>query len=193
PGTRMYRTGDLVRWTDSGELQYLGRTDHQVKLRGFRIETGEVESVLAAHPDVAEAVVTLHEDAAGVQRLVGYLQPRGGAALDDRSVREHAESRLPDYMVPAVFVTLDALPLNANGKLDRRALPEPEFTAGHHSRGPRDEVEELLCGLFSEVLGVPDVGGDDNFFDLGGDSIISIQLVNRAKKAGLRLTPRAIG
>ncbi len=192
PGTRMYRTGDLVRWTDSGELQYLGRTDHQVKLRGFRIETGEVESVLAAHPDVAEAVVTLHEDAAGVQRLVGYLQPRGGAALDDRSVREHAESRLPDYMVPAVFVTLDALPLNANGKLDRRALPEPEFTAGHHSRGPRDEVEELLCGLFSEVLGVPDVGVDDNFFDLGGDSIISIQLVNRAKKAGLRLTPREV-
>jgi acyl carrier protein len=192
PGERMYRTGDLVRWSPAGELVFAGRADEQVKIRGFRVEPGEVESVLASHPGVGQAAVVAREDQPGVRRLVAYVVPAGGQAADTAALREFAAGRLPDYMVPAAVVALGALPLSVNGKLDRRALPAPEFAGSGHSRAPRTAREELLCGLFAEVLGAERVGVDDSFFDLGGDSIVSIQLVSRAREAGLVLTPRDV-
>ena len=192
PGERMYRTGDLVRRDTAGEIEYLGRSDQQVKLRGYRIEIGEIESLLHGHPDVATAVVTVHEDSSGTRRLVGYLQPRPGVDLDVEAVREMARDQLPEYMVPAVLMPLETLPLNTSGKLDRRALPAPTFEGGTSTREPLDEIETRLCEAFATVLGVSDVGVEDNFFELGGDSIVSIQLVNEARKAGLRLAPRDV-
>ncbi|WP_433258995.1 amino acid adenylation domain-containing protein [Streptosporangium sp. CA-135522] len=185
-GGRMYRTGDLVRWGADGQLRYLGRADRQVKVRGFRIEPGEIESVLAAHPGVEQAVVLTRDDQPGDRRLVAYVV--GTAGADE--LRRHARLSLPDYMIPAAIVPLDAMPLTANGKLDWRALPVPERrTLG---REPATERERLLCGLFAEVLGLPRAGADDGFFDLGGDSILAIQLVARAREAGLRLTPKHV-
>jgi amino acid adenylation domain-containing protein/non-ribosomal peptide synthase protein (TIGR01720 family) len=193
PGERMYRTGDLVRHTADGEIDYLGRVDHQVKLRGFRIELGEVEAVLTDDQDVAQAVALVRADPGGHQRLVAYAVPRPGARLVAADLRSRVSSALPEYMVPAAVVVLDALPLTPNGKLDRAALPDPEFAAAERSRGPRDPREELLCELFGEVLGVARVGIDDNFFDLGGDSIVSIQLMNRVRAVlGVRLPNRVI-
>ncbi len=191
-GTRMYRTGDVVRREDAGELSYLGRADDQVKIRGFRIELGEIEARLASHPAVAQAAVIAREDTPGVKRLVGYLVPADGADPDPAELRAHVAAALPEYMVPASFLTLPALPLSPSGKLDRRALPAPEFTAAATSRAPRTPDETVLCGLFADTLGVDAVGIDDSFFDLGGDSIISIQLAARARKHGLGLTPRDI-
>ncbi|SMD26149.1 non-ribosomal peptide synthetase [Kibdelosporangium aridum] len=182
PGTRMYRTGDRARWTDTG-LEYLGRTDDQVKIRGFRIEPGEVEAALLRHPGVAEAVVVAREDN-GHKRLVAYVVPVG--ALD---LRGWLKGILPDYMVPSVFVELHELPLTSSGKVDRRALPEPDF--GSEARGivePRTEIERELVRIWTEVLGVGRIGVEDNFFGLGGDSILSIQVVSRARQAGIRLT-----
>ncbi|MEU9609888.1 amino acid adenylation domain-containing protein, partial [Streptomyces sp. NPDC048057] len=192
-GSRMYRTGDLVRWSEQGQLEFLGRTDDQVKIRGFRVEPGEVESVLTAHPLVAQAAVTVHEPAPGDRRLVAYVVP-SGRTLDVGAVRAAAVASLPEYMVPAALVALDALPLTANGKLDRRALPAPDYGAARSTSGraARSEVERVLCAVFAEVLGVPQVGIDDSFFDLGGDSIVSIQLVSRARKAGLVFSPRDV-
>ncbi|MFC5286680.1 amino acid adenylation domain-containing protein [Actinokineospora guangxiensis] len=193
PGGRMYRTGDLVRHTADGEIDYLGRADHQVKLRGFRIELGEIEAVLTDGEDIAHAVALVRADPGGHQRLVAYAVPRPGARPVAADLRSRVSSALPEYMVPAAVVVLDALPLNPNGKLDRAALPDPEFAATERSRGPRDPREELLCGLFGEVLGVARVGIDDNFFDLGGDSIVSIQLMNRVRAVlGVRLPNRVI-
>ncbi|MCB5179021.1 non-ribosomal peptide synthetase [Streptomyces antimicrobicus] len=218
PGSRMYRTGDIVRFTEDGELLYLGRADDQVKIRGFRIELGEIEAVLAAHPRVGTAAVVVREDRPGVKQLVAYVVPAGGAGadrgdgpaapdgrdgheesggheecdgLDTEELRAHCAAGLPEHMVPQAFVALPGLPLSLSGKLDRKALPAPVFTAtgGREARGP---VEELLCGLFAEVLGVAGVGPDDGFFELGGDSILSIQLVARARRAGLVLTPREV-
>ncbi|WP_329341307.1 non-ribosomal peptide synthase/polyketide synthase [Streptomyces sp. NBC_01352] len=189
PGTRMYRTGDVVRWNREGQLEYVGRADDQVKIRGYRIELGEVQSALAAHPLIAQAAVIVRED-----RLVGYAVAQDGTTtvLDPQLVRKSLAESLPDYMVPAAVVVVDALPLTAHGKLDRTALPDPEYTAGAGSRGPATVKEELLCGLYADVLGVPDVGVDDSFFDLGGDSIMSIQLVSAARRAGLRFSPRDV-
>ncbi|ONI88959.1 non-ribosomal peptide synthetase [Actinosynnema sp. ALI-1.44] len=182
PGTRMYRTGDRARWTDAG-MEYLGRTDDQVKIRGFRIEPGEVEAALLRHPGVAEAVVVAREDK-GHKRLVAYVVPVG--ALD---LRGWLKGILPDYMVPSVFVELHELPLTPSGKVDRRALPVPEFgTADRGVVAPRTEVERELVRIWSEVLGVGPIGVDDNFFGLGGDSILSIQVVARARQSGIRLT-----
>jgi amino acid adenylation domain-containing protein/non-ribosomal peptide synthase protein (TIGR01720 family) len=193
PGERMYRTGDLARWTRDGVLEYLGRTDDQVKIRGFRIELGEVEAALLRYPAVARAAVVVREDVPGDRRLVGYVVHAAGVAgLDVAEVRAHVASLLPEHMVPSAVVVLDALPLSVNGKLDRRALPAPVFAGAARSRAPRDAREEALCGLFAEVLGAERVGIDDSFFDLGGESIISIQLVARARKAGLVITPRDV-
>ncbi|MGW5354054.1 non-ribosomal peptide synthase/polyketide synthase [Streptomyces sp. NPDC004031] len=187
PGTRMYRTGDLARWTRTGELEYLGRTDDQVKLRGFRIEPGEVEAVLAAHPGVAHAAVVLRDD-----RLVAYAVPAPGAVPDPAALRAHAAAVLPDHMVPAAVVVLGALPLTGNGKLDRRALPAPDFAAAATDTAARTPLEQTLCCLVAEVLGLERVGVEDDFFALGGDSIVAMQLIARARAAGLALSPRDV-
>ncbi|MET9611042.1 amino acid adenylation domain-containing protein [Streptomyces sp. NPDC006512] len=193
PGARMYRTGDLVHWSGNGTIEYLGRTDFQVKVRGFRIELGEIEAVLARHPRVSRAAVVVREDRPGSKLLAGYVVPAAdGPAPGSAELRAHATADLPDYMVPAVFVTLDELPLNTNGKLDRKALPAPDFADRPAGRAPSTPREELLAGLFAEVLGLPAVGVDDSFFTLGGDSITSVQLVGRARLAGLVLTPREV-
>ncbi|MFD4636955.1 amino acid adenylation domain-containing protein [Lentzea sp. NPDC058436] len=185
PGERLYRSGDLARRTSSGELEYLGRADDQVKIRGFRIELGEIESVLAGAPGVTGAAVTVRTDGPAPY-LAAYVV---GADPDD--ARAHAASHLPAHMIPAVITALDALPLTANGKLDRRALPAPVVTRAA-GRAPQDETERLLADLFGQVLRRDDVGVDESFFELGGDSIVAIQLVGRARAAGLDLSPRQV-
>ncbi|MEU9871316.1 amino acid adenylation domain-containing protein [Actinomadura sp. NPDC048021] len=184
PGTRMYRTGDLGRWRTDGTLDYLGRGDQQVQLRGFRIEPGEIQAVLTRHEDVRDAAVVVRDD-----RLIAYVVAPGA---DTAELRRFAAKALPDHMVPAAVVELDALPLTSNGKLDRKALPAPDFGAKVSSRAPRTEQEETFARLFAEVLGLERVGIDDGFFDLGGDSIIAIQLVSRARQSGLVITPREV-
>ncbi|WP_158516472.1 AMP-binding protein, partial [Kitasatospora sp. MBT66] len=188
PGSRMYRTGDLVRRTRDGGIDYLGRTDHQVKIRGFRIELGEIEHVLTRHPRVLAATVSAHEDGAAGPRLVAHVVPDGAghqnaAPLDPADLRAFAAESLPGYMVPAAVVLLDALPLTASGKVDRRALPAPDFTLLPGGRAPRTPREELLCGLFAEVLGVERVSIDDGFFDLGGHSLLAMKLLGRIRAA----------
>ncbi|WP_329352334.1 amino acid adenylation domain-containing protein [Streptomyces sp. NBC_01261] len=192
-GERMYRTGDLVRWLPDGDgnLAFVGRADTQVKIRGFRVELGEVEAVLAAHPDVRTAIATVREDRPGNPRLVGYVLPEpreGGRGVETGSVREYAATRLPDYMVPSVVVVLDALPLTVNGKVDHGALPVPELDDGGLGLRPRTETEELLCALFAEVLGIDRVAADGNFFDLGGNSALAMHLAGRIRsEAGVEL------
>ncbi|MBM2619513.1 amino acid adenylation domain-containing protein [Actinoplanes sp. LDG1-06] len=188
-GSRLYRTGDLVRWNPDGQLSYIGRADAQVKIRGFRVELGEIESALTVGDEVAQAVVRVREDVPGRRQLVGYLVPATGAGIDVDAVRERVQRALPEYMIPAAFVLLDELPVTVNGKLDERALPAPSFTTGG-GRAAADATEERLRSLFAEVLGLAEVGADDNFFNLGGDSIVSIQLVARARAAGLSFRSR---
>ena len=195
PGERMYRTGDLVRWRQDaggGDLEFAGRADAQVKIRGFRVEPGEVEAVLSALPQVGLAVVLVREDRPGDKRLVAYITPAAGEAPDPWAVRRRVAEVLPEHLVPAVVMVLDQIPLTVNGKVDYSALPAPGFSPGAGSREPATPREQLLRDLYAEVLGVESVGIDDSFFDLGGDSIISIRLVALARKAGLRLTAREV-
>ncbi|MBO0853965.1 MAG: amino acid adenylation domain-containing protein [Nocardia sp.] len=189
-GTRMYRTGDLVRWNNGGELEYQGRTDFQVKIRGFRIELGEIEAALLALPQIAQSAVLAKSDPRTGDRLVGYIVPADGT-VDIDDVKSALGEALPSYMVPAAFVVLDALPLNVNGKLDRKALPEPEFETGPF-RAPTTRTEQILTEVFTELLGVESIGIDDDFFGLGGNSILSIQLVSRAKARGVSFGARDV-
>ncbi|GHH35659.1 non-ribosomal peptide synthetase [Streptomyces candidus] len=190
PGTRMYRTGDLARWTADGEVEYLGRTDHQVKLRGQRIELGEIEAELAKDPAVGASGVLVREDRPGDQRLVGYVTPAGGAAPDPAALRARLARSLPEHMVPGAIVVLDDFPLSPNGKLDRRALPAPASAGtAEGGRAPANHREETLGRLFAEVLGLDRVGVDDAFFDLGGTSLLAARLVTRVRTTlGAELT-----
>ncbi|MCP4662801.1 MAG: AMP-binding protein, partial [bacterium] len=184
PGERLYRSGDVVRWLADGRIEFLGRRDAQVKLRGFRIELGEVEAVLSAHPEVRQAVVLLREN-----QLVAYAVPATEAArLDLGELRSFLAESLPDYMVPAAVVGLDALPLTPNGKVDRTALarrdlPAPAAAAPEDSRSePRDPIEEALADIWKEVLGVGETGIHDDFFELGGHSLLATRVVSRVRR-----------
>ena len=188
PGARMYRTGDLVWWGADGQLRYVGRADAQVKIRGYRIELGEIQAALSALDGVEQAVVIAREDRPGDKRLVGYVT----GTADPAAARAALAERLPAYMVPVAVVVMDALPLTVNGKLDTRALPAPEYQDADRYRPPTDAVEEILAGIYAQVLGLERVGVDDSFFELGGDSILSMQVVARARAAGLACRPRDI-
>ncbi|HEX8243503.1 MAG TPA: condensation domain-containing protein, partial [Longimicrobium sp.] len=184
-GARLYRTGDLGRWLPDGTIEFLGRTDQQVKVRGFRIEPGEIEARLVEHAGVREAVVVVREDTPGEKRLVAYVV--GDDAAGAEVLRAHLGERLPAYMVPAAYVRLEQLPLTPNGKLDRRALPAPEGDAyaRHGYEAPVGEVEEALAEIWSEVLGVERVGRWDNFFEVGGHSLLIVKLIERMRRRGL--------
>jgi aspartate racemase len=189
PGGRLYRTGDLARWDADGVLHFLGRADEQVKVRGFRIEPGDVEAALRGHPAVTGAAVVAREDHPGVRRLVAYVT---GAGADGAAIREWAATRLPEHMLPTAVVVVQQFPLTANGKLDRALLPAPAPMVGGRGGAPRTDAERVIAGLFAEVLRLDEVGVEDRFFDLGGDSISALQLASRARRAGLALTPRQV-
>jgi len=206
-GSRLYRTGDLVRWLPSGELLFVGRRDEQVKIRGYRIELGEIEAVLREQEGVEQAVVVAREQEGGEgeKRLVAYVVPGGYSENDEtqgtnskagliHGYREGLSAQLPEYMVPAQYVLLEKLPLTGNGKVDREALPAPEGGAGQTTMyvAPRNEVEQALCEIWQEVLKREQVGVQDNFFSLGGDSILSIRVVSMLKSRGINLTIKDI-
>ncbi|OEZ64148.1 non-ribosomal peptide synthetase [Duganella sp. HH105] len=183
-GERLYRTGDLVRWNDEGQLEYLGRIDHQVKIRGFRIELGEIEAQLLAQPEVREAVVLALDG-----RLVAYVSAHSGHSIEPSALREQLNDVLPDYMVPSVIMALDALPINANGKVDRKTLPQPEQAAGREYQAPQGEVEQVLAAIWTEVLGIAHAGRHDNFFELGGHSLLALRLQSEIQQRLSRHLP----
>ena len=195
-GERLYRTGDIARWLSDGNIEYIGRADHQVKVRGYRIELGEIETALDTHEAVREAVAVAREDTAGGgKRLVCYCVMEDGAQFNAAELREHLRTRLPDYMVPAAVVLLEEMPLTPNGKVNRKALPAPDYSReqlGREYVAPRDAAEEVLAGIWAGVLNVKQVGVNDNYFELGGDSILSIQIIARANQSGLHLTPKQL-
>ncbi|MGX2029278.1 amino acid adenylation domain-containing protein [Methylocaldum gracile] len=194
-GARLYRTGDRAHFRADGNIVFLGRADHQVKIRGFRVELSEIEVKLLKHPDIEAAVVTDHETPSGSKRLIAYLVPRQGErAADADGLRAFLQNMLPSYMIPSAFVFLDRLPLTPNGKLDRKALPSVDVRDQSEDRyvAPRTKIEAVLCAIWGQVLGLEKVGIQDNFFEIGGDSILSMQMVNRAKQAGLTIHPRQV-
>ncbi|AEF38600.1 non-ribosomal peptide synthetase [Hoyosella subflava] len=195
-GQRMYRTGDVVRLSAGSpyRLEYLGRGDDQVKIRGFRVELGEVEAALAAASGVRSAIAVAHTDESGVRRIVGYItcDDPAEANVDPLDVRSDLHTRLPDYMVPAAVILIDSIPTMPNGKINRKALPNPDFAALTSSRAPRTATEATLAGVVAEILGLENIGIDDDFFSLGGDSIVSIQLVSKARAAGIALSARDV-
>jgi acyl carrier protein len=179
-----YRSGDLARFLPDGSIQFLGRTDDQVKIRGYRIELGEIEHALSQHPSITACAVIAHEDR-GERRLIAYIVAEGEEVPTTADLRGYLKTDLPGYMVPSVFVALEAIPLNANGKVDRRNLPDPDGARpelGHDYVAPRDDAERIIATIWEELLGVDRVGIYDNFFELGGDSISSIQAVNRIRE-----------
>jgi amino acid adenylation domain-containing protein/non-ribosomal peptide synthase protein (TIGR01720 family) len=185
---RLYRTGDLARWLPDGDIEFLGRLDHQVKLRGYRVELGEIENRLTAHPAVKEAVVTTGSDDMGDKYLCAYIVAAAGATLDSGELKEHLSRYLPGYMIPAYFMPLESLPLTPNGKLDRKALPEPVLEQKNNNEAPRNGVEEVLAKAWAEILGIEKVFIDDNFFEIGGDSIKGIRIASRLKEHHLDVT-----
>ncbi|MFG1681418.1 amino acid adenylation domain-containing protein [Nonomuraea sp. NPDC049269] len=189
-GSRMYRTGDLVRWSADGDIEFVGRVDDQVKIRGFRIELGEVETALRRYPGVAEAVVTVH-DSHGTRNLIAYVV---AGEAEEMELRRFAAERLPSYMVPSRFIVLDSLPISSNGKIDKRALPAPDAAPRPAAEAvlPRTDVERILADVWSEVLGIEHVGVTDDFFALGGDSILNMKVVSRARSRGVRLTAKDV-
>ena len=195
PGARLYKTGDLARYLALGAIEYLGRNDYQVKIRGFRIELEEIESVLRQHPGVSQVVVVAREDVPGDRRIVAYLVVRSGTTLAVGELRVFVKQKLPDFMVPSGFVFLNSLPLTSSGKVDRKALPAPETSrpeSGKTFVAPQTSNEKVLSGIWSKLLRIERVGIHDKFFELGGDSILGIQVIARANQAGLRLTPEQI-
>jgi amino acid adenylation domain-containing protein/non-ribosomal peptide synthase protein (TIGR01720 family) len=191
-GDSMYRTGDRVRWREDGQVEFLGRTDQQVKVRGYRIELAEIEAALISCSDVGQAAVLVREDRAGEKKLVAYVVSALGHSINAAELRESLTLKLPLYMVPSFIKVLPSLPLNSNGKLDRKALPTPEVTGTGTRRAPRTRAEEVLCSLVKRLLAIPEIAPDHNFFSLGGDSILAIQLVSRARQAGLVVTFRDV-
>jgi amino acid adenylation domain-containing protein/non-ribosomal peptide synthase protein (TIGR01720 family) len=191
-GERLYRTGDVVRWNAEGVLAFVGRADQQVKVRGYRIELGEIEEALAGYEGISESVVVVRTEGEGEKRLVGYVVAR--AELEVSELRAYLETKLPAYMIPSVFVELTELPLTANGKVDRKALAaaELELAGKREYEAPSSEVERVLARIWAEVLGVERVGIHDNFFEIGGDSILGIQVISRANQVGLRLSPKDV-
>jgi aryl carrier-like protein len=193
PGERMYRTGDLVHRGTDGILEFLGRIDQQVKLRGYRVEPAEIRAVLLLYPGLRQAEVVVMDGQSGEKRLVAYVVPAPGAEIDADELRNHCLLQLPDYLVPSSFVIMTTIPLTANGKLDRAALPMPDMSREVTGRAPRSSLEKALCGLYAKLLGVPEVSIDDNFFALGGDSLLAMRLVSRIRKTlALEATVEAV-
>ncbi len=194
PGKKLYRTGDLAKYNKDGDLEFLGRADHQVKLRGFRIELEEIEAKLLKHPGIKETVVIVREDKPGIQRLTSYIVTVNKDIININDLKNYLREILPVYMVPADFVILDELPMTPNGKVDRNSLPAPEISISESDNyvSASHPVEEILVNIWKDVLGIDKVGIHDNFFELGGDSIISIQIISRANQAGLKISPKQI-
>jgi acyl-coenzyme A synthetase/AMP-(fatty) acid ligase/acyl carrier protein len=180
PGARLYRTGDTARWLADGNIEYIGRIDHQVKIRGFRIELGEIETVLQECALVNEAVVLARADGADNKRLVGYIVPQGD--FDKEGILSYLREKLPEYMVPALLIPMEQLPVTASGKIDRRALPDPDDLHKGTFVAPRDTMEEDLAAIWQELLEVPQVGIYDDFFELGGDSLLAVRVVAHLKR-----------
>jgi natural product biosynthesis luciferase-like monooxygenase protein/amino acid adenylation domain-containing protein len=195
PGERLYRTADLGRQRPDGAIEFLGRADQQVKIRGYRIEPGEIEAHLSQHLAIREATIVGHEVEPGVKRLIAYVVPREAGAVTSRELRRYLEDKVPEYMVPSAFVILEAMPLTASGKIDRKALPLPAFERNDTDEAfvaPKSPIEEVLAGIWRKVLRLDQVGINNNFFELGGDSILAVQVAVRAKQAGLKLAPMDI-